>query len=85
MNGNFEVSHSAWPIGYLRSGSIFGSGNTGPLYKLTNMNTLEPVLPDDFSQEKVIDLAAQLNLELRSSKIRRDEVQARAIELTKGK
>lgn len=65
MNGNFELADSAYPIGYLRSSDIFGSGSAGPLYKLTDMRTLQSVLPHDFSLSEAAALAAKINYAIR--------------------
>jgi hypothetical protein len=66
MRGTFDVNESAWPIGYLRSNNLYGSGNPGPLYKLTDMRTLEPVLLDDFTIEQVTYLARVVNAGIRN-------------------
>lgn len=65
MRAEFDVNHSCWPIGYLRSGDIFNSGNPGPLYKLTDMRSLEPIIPQDLSLDDVAVLAGRINRSIR--------------------
>ena len=66
MRGDFEINHSCWPIGYLRSGDIFNSGNPGPLYKLTDMRSLEPLIPQDLSLDDAAVLACRINHSIRA-------------------
>ena len=65
MRGDFDINHSCWPIGYLRSGDIFNSGNPGPLYKLTDMRSLEPLIPQDLSLDDAAVLAGRINRSIR--------------------
>ncbi len=66
MRGDFDLDSSAWPIGYLRSGNIYGSGHSGPLYKVTDMRTLNPVLNQDFPLDEAVALAAKINHAVRA-------------------
>ena len=65
MRGNFDVNNSCYPIGYLRSTSLFNSGNPGPLYKLTDMRSLEPLIPHDLSLDDAAVLAGRINRSIR--------------------
>ena len=65
MRAEFDVNHSCWPIGYLRSNNIFNSGNPGPLYKLTDMRSLEPLIPQDLSLDEAAVLARRINRSIR--------------------
>ena len=65
MRAEFDVNHSCWPIGYLRSNNIFDSGNPGPLYKLTDMRSLEPLIPQDLSLDDAAVLACRINRSIR--------------------
>ena len=65
MRGEFDINHSCWPIGYLRSNNIYDSGSPGPLYKLTDMRSLEPLLPHDLSLDDVAVLAGRINRSIR--------------------
>ena len=65
MRGDFDINHSCWPIGYLRSNNIFDSGNPGPLYKLTDMRSLEPLIPQDLSLDDAAVLACRINRSIR--------------------
>ena len=65
MRAEFDVNHSCWPIGYLRSGDIFNSGHPGPLYKLTDMRSLEPLIPQDLSLDDAAVLAGRMNRSIR--------------------
>ena len=65
MRAEFDVNHSCWPIGYLRSNDIFNSGNPGPLYKLTDMRSLEPLIPQDLSLYDADVLACRINRSIR--------------------
>lgn len=65
MRGDFDINHSCWPIGYLRSNNIFGCGSTGPLYKLTDMRSLEPLIPQDLSLDDAAVLAGRINRSIR--------------------
>lgn len=65
MRGEFDINHSCWPIGYLRSNNIFDSGNPGPLYKLTDMRSLEPLIPQDLSLNDAAVLACRINRSIR--------------------
>ena len=61
MRGDFDVNNSCYPIGYLRSKNLFESGNPGPLYKLTDMRSLEPLIPQDLSLDDAAVLAGRIN------------------------
>ena len=65
MRAEFDVNHSCWPIGYLRSNNIFSSGNPGPLYKLTDMRSLEPLISQDLSLDDAAVLACRINRSIR--------------------
>ena len=65
MRGDFDVNYSCYPIGYLRSTNLFNSGNPGPLYKLTDMRSLEPLIPQDLSLDDATVLAGRINRSIR--------------------
>ena len=65
MRGEFDINHSCYPIGYLRSNNIYDSGSPGPLYKLTDMRSLEPLIPHDLSLDDVAVLAGRINRSIR--------------------
>lgn len=65
MHGNFEVEHSAYPIGYLRDTS-----NAVPLYKVTDMRSLETLDERPLTLEKAEAVAAEVNSEYRSGHTR---------------
>ena len=65
MRGDSDVNNSCYPIGYLRSANLFESGNPGPLYKLTDMRSLEPLLPHDLSLDDAAVLAGRINRSIR--------------------
>ena len=65
MRGDFDINHSCYPIGYLRSTNLFESGNPGPLYKLTDMRSLEPLIPQDLSLDDAAVLAGRINRSIR--------------------
>ena len=65
MRGDFDINHSCYPIGYLRSTNLFNSGNPGPLYKLTDMRSLEPLIPQDLSLDDAAVLAGRMNRSIR--------------------
>lgn len=75
MNGNWEVSHSAYPVGFLMDNS-----NDVPMYHLTDMRELKKIDARSVTLAKAEHIAAVVNKELRTS-ARGIDLAARVAEL----
>lgn len=67
MNGNFELSNSAWPIGYLRAN---GPVPSLPLYRVVDMRTLDALHSQTLPQSNCVEIAANLNKQIRAGHLR---------------
>lgn len=76
MHGNFELSNSAWPIGYLRDSL---SSRITPLYIVCDMRTLEPLHSQPIPLSNCVEIAADLNKQIRAGHLRDEEALVEAV------